>query len=91
MIRFEVKYERGHSYFETWERANCFCPNCGHKETWRDTSEGDMDVGPEYLCWRCSAIFYLPNGIQTPYAGDWQNKQRLEAIRASVERSDEPS
>jgi predicted RNA-binding Zn-ribbon protein involved in translation (DUF1610 family) len=87
VIEFEVKYEAGHSYKEQWETVRCFCPNCGGSEVWRELGGGDYYVGELHMCWRCGAEFHLPNGANVPHEKNWQAKQRIEAIRASVSRS----
>lgn len=79
-ITFNVKYEAGHSYNETWEKIDYFCPACGKQAVWHAVSAGDYYVGEQFLCADCSAEFYLPNGA-SPNEKSWQNKQRLEFIR----------
>lgn len=79
MIKFEVRYEAGHSYSETWEKTSYHCPRCGNKEVWHETSGGDYYVGETHLCLACNAHFYLPSQ-PTDDPKSWQDKQRLEAI-----------
>lgn len=76
---FEVKYELGHSYEETWEGTGLYCPQCGQLEVWRNTNGGDYYEGEQHLCTSCESTFSLPRlHAALP---DWQNEQRLAALR----------
>ncbi len=88
LIETQVKYEAGHSYLERWIPTTYFCPGCGSREVWMRNDGGDYYVGEQYLCWRCGGDFYLPSGVQTNHASNWQTRQRLEAIRAAVSASE---
>lgn len=81
-IQMEIKYEAGHSYCEEWERIDYFCPACGAKDVWHETSVGDYYVGEEHMCRKCGASFYIPNLVAKPKQRDWQHEQRLSAIRS---------
>lgn len=76
---FEVKYEAGHFYRETWGKTEYHCPRCGVKDVWHETSGEDYYVGETHLCLSCKARFYLPDE-PTDLANNWQDKQRIEAI-----------
>ena len=80
-IPITVKYEAGHSYREVWEKTEYFCPECGKRNVWHDTSGGDYYVGEEHLCVECESSFHLP--IMAFQSKNKQDKQRLEAIRGA--------
>jgi hypothetical protein len=80
MKAFTVKYGAGHSYQESWETTEYFCPNCGRRDVWHETSGGDYYVGELHLCRSCKHGFHLPNGTQP--ANDWQDRQRFDALGA---------
>ena len=82
---FEVKYEAGHSYDETWEATDYYCPACGKQEVWHETSGEDYYVGETHLCLSCEAHFYLPNGA-SPCSKNWQDDQRVDHIRSLSKR-----
>ena len=76
---FKVKYELGHSYEETWERSESHCPVCGERRVWVECGEGDYYDGPMYMCEACGSSGCKWYG-DTRH-NDWQDKQRLAAIR----------
>ena len=80
---FEVKYELGHSYEETWEKTDSFCPVCGIRNVWVQDSDGDYYQGPEFMCASCGA-----SGVQWTghdgRKGNWQDRQRFDAINQRV-------
>lgn len=89
MIKFEVKYygqregeprKYSHSYDEGWEPTEYFCPCCGQKPVWHDTSGGDYYVGENFMCVSCGASFNLPNGAEARQ-NDEQDSQRLSELR----------
>ena len=82
-IKFEVKYEAGHSYMEEWEKTDLFCPSCGGHEVWHDTGAGDYYANETIMCLSCQVVFHL---YSWPYQDekDWQNKQRFEALSPQV-------
>lgn len=91
MITFDVMYygqrqgeprKFSHSYKETWEKTPLYCPHCGKRNVWHETSGGDYYVGETFLCGDCTAHFYLPTWPE-PRPTDEQDKQRLVAIRSS--------
>jgi transposase-like protein len=77
-VKFDVKYEGGHSYVEEWQKSAYHCPRCGQKEVWHETGPGDYYVGEKFICLACDAHFYLPDDPVQCY--DWQSKQRREAL-----------
>lgn len=84
-VKINVKYERGHSYIETYEKVDVHCPNCGKKEVWA-SEEGDYYVGEDYICISCHAKFNLPC-LSSPKEGEylnWQNEQIVKAIAESL-------
>jgi hypothetical protein len=74
---FTVKYEAGHSYQETWELTDLFCPQCGSKTIWHEVSPGDYYVGEQHLCLSCHVTFTIQGPSQ---CNGWQNRQRLDAL-----------
>lgn len=81
MLKFKVKYESGHTHFETWEiEPNFFCPNCGAKEVWSNNDDGDYYEGNDYLCKSCGTLWTMPT-FKINNEKDWQVTQRLNAIR----------
>ncbi len=90
-VRVDVHYRAGHSSSEVWELLEIYCPECGKKRVWRETSEGDYYVGPTYLCVACGAggqILFQKAWI-TPDSDNDYDEQRLTAIRAALERKGE--
>ncbi len=81
-VTFEVKYELGHSYQETWIPDDCRCPECGEKNVWCDESPGDYYLGPKYLCLSCRSEFHISRGGISDK--NWQNEQRLAAILKKI-------
>ena len=80
MVKTEIKYEAGHSCHEEWEKTDFHCLGCGEKSVWEDQNDGDYYVGPLFICEQCGASFTMQyNDVRTE---DWQDKQRLEAIRS---------
>ena len=85
---FDVKYELGHSYSETWQRsADLHCPNCGKREVWEELGPGDVYVGPGLMCSACGASWTM----QGPdvRSGSLQDQQRLEQFRAARPTTEE--
>lgn len=87
-VTFKVDYfdrhgKISHSYNEIWERTDYYCPHCGHKEVWHDTSGGDFYLGEDYQCLACTANFHLPSGAY-PREDNEQDKQRHKAIWAHI-------
>ena len=85
-VSLSVKYEAGHSYNEQWEKSDYFCPRCGagDSEWFQASCGGDYYVGETHLCLKCEAHFYLPTDPRAQ-PENWQDKQRLEAIRAVLD------
>lgn len=81
VVTFTVKYEAGHTYDESWEKTDYFCPGCGKPHVWHETGPGDYYVGEQFLCLKCGGRFYLPGEVQTNHVRDWQTRQRLEVLR----------
>jgi transposase-like protein len=75
---FDVKYELGHSYRETYVKTEWFCPACGNQAVWVEKSGGDYYEGPRHVCTSCDASFTLPRCEVNPR--DWQTRQRVDAI-----------
>lgn len=82
---FEVKYEAGHSYEETWEESDLLCPKCSSATVWTECGMGDYDLGNPYLCLTCGIYFYMP--IRPTQATNWQWLQRIQELKAGIERS----
>lgn len=80
-VSLEVKYELGHSYHETWTQTSFRCPNCGEQAVWVNTGGGDFYEGPQHICSDCEHTFTLP---RLDRCRDWQDKQRLEAFKATA-------
>lgn len=78
MKTFSVKYELGHSYEETWDKSEYFCPHCGKNEVWEQQGDGDYYQGVTYLCISCGGIFHLP---QRPRPENWQDQQRIAELK----------
>lgn len=78
-VKMTIKYELGHSYDETWERTDYFCPSCGKQPVWEEAGPGDYYMGTQLLCVICKASFYLPTGYSQSEK-NWQNQQRLAAL-----------
>ena len=76
-VTLEVKYELGHSYRETWNATDLYCPSCGAKKVWVESGAGDYYEGPGHLCVECGADFTMP---RLGLGNSWQDKQRREAI-----------
>jgi predicted RNA-binding Zn-ribbon protein involved in translation (DUF1610 family) len=88
VIEFDIKYEAGHTYRERWDECEWYCPACGSGEVYADQGGGDYYVGNQHACVSCGAAFYLPSVDVQPR--DWQNKQRLDALRAAFRETDAP-
>jgi len=78
--KLTIKYERGHSYVENYEKTNLHCLSCGNKEVWQDTSP--HDYGYKYLCTVCETAFtgeiiQLAEGEEN----DYQDAQRIKGLR----------
>jgi predicted RNA-binding Zn-ribbon protein involved in translation (DUF1610 family) len=82
-VRVKVRYERGHSYTETWEPTEFHCPQCGAASVWVEHAPGDYYEGPNHLCVACGSSFTLP---RLSNGQDWQNQQRRAAIRGAADR-----
>ena len=71
-----------HTYAETWESCEHFCPHCGRREVMEAQGGGDYYVGVDYLCLACGWTFSLP-GLHAPptvsVCND-QEHQRLVAL-----------
>jgi predicted RNA-binding Zn-ribbon protein involved in translation (DUF1610 family) len=80
-VTFDLKYELGHSYEETWvdDHEVEHCPKCGSTRIWTNPSSGDCETPPSYLCEDCGTDFGL---VFWHHDDNWQTQQRLEAIRA---------
>lgn len=83
MTTFQVKYELGHQYDETWEPCAFYCPSCGKRDVWEEAGAGDYYVGTDYICRSCWGTFNLPNGVYFPHERDWQHRQRKESLSAA--------
>lgn len=75
-----ITYKAGHTYPETWESTDLFCPKCGGHRVWRDAGAGDYYEGPEHLCLDCKAQFSLPRLEAAESEGD---PERLAACEAA--------
>lgn len=64
---------------ENWAKTTYYCPNCGHREVWRDCGCGDYYVGASHLCIGCNHTFYIPHKPYDDF-NDEQGKQRLAAL-----------
>lgn len=88
-ITFDVNYYKGdgsfsHKYSETWERTDWYCPKCGERKVWHDTSGGDYYVGEMHLCMGCHSSFYLPS-LHEVNVNDKQTTQRCHEIQKVLE------
>lgn len=98
-VSLDVKYYRGdnngrgpgyvysHSYPETWNKIDMYCPACGKQEVWQEDSAGDYYVGEGYMCAACGSDWTIQGPVphdEEPRLIDSQPRQRLEAIRATV-------
>lgn len=88
-VTLDVKYEMGHSYKETWERGELFCPGCGKQGVWEEQSGGDYYTGSDFLCPSCGANFTIQfDGVKmksgTTDVVNWQDEQRRGAILAVI-------
>jgi hypothetical protein len=82
-MTFDVKYEAGHTYRETWtHNKDIHCPACGKRTIWTEQSDGDYYQGPSSICISpgCGATFTMPSFsiLQSN-----EDKQRLDALRAA--------
>lgn len=84
---FEVKYEAGHSYEETWEKSDLLCPQCTSDTIWEESGLGDYYLGNPFLCLTCGIYFYMPIG--PAQATNWQWLQRIQALKAETAKSQE--
>lgn len=80
VVTVEVKYERGHSYTESWEPTDYYCPECGKRSVWVEQGSGDYYQGPLHLCLSCNASGHLQYGGDRDHV-TWQDQQRRDAIR----------
>lgn len=81
--QLNIKYERGHSYDEWYQKTNLFCPNCGTKNVWFEDNGGDYYVGEAHYCLSCKSYFHLPS-LYVPENEDdmsWQDKQVFEGLK----------
>lgn len=94
---FKVNYQKqdyktgertlSHSYLETWESLDLFCPHCGEKSVWHDTAAGDYYVDEQYLCVSCDHSWYMPGGVG-PVGNCEQGQQRLACLKTPDEQRD---
>lgn len=86
VVKFEVNYQAGHSYAESWSKTNAYCPDCGKQSAWHDQGGGDYYVDEEFICTACGFSFHLPCShlIDNDHAG----LQRLAALRAADQASE---
>jgi hypothetical protein len=84
-ITFDVKYKLGHTYKETWEYEDYFCPGCGKQTVYQETGLGDYYMGSMCICLSCEHTFYLPCGVvKNDNFADID--QRISNIRAAEEK-----
>lgn len=77
--RFTVKYEDGHSHDEPWAKTVYFCMICGDKAVWFRDDGGDYYQGEQHMCTSCGSSWAMPSSPCPP--SDWQDRQRLEALK----------
>jgi hypothetical protein len=96
-VKLEVKYYKGenngrgpgyefsHSYPETWEKIDMYCPNCGKQEVWKEDSAGDYYVGEGFMCVACENEWTIqgPHDAKNKRISMSQGQQRLDAIRTT--------
>lgn len=80
-VTFEVQYEAGHSYSETWMMTSLYCPHCGKQAVWDRDGAGDYYVGTALTCADCAGTFHLP--CEGYAEQNWQVRQRLAAFKAA--------
>lgn len=83
---FTNHYKAGHSYEETWETTDVYCPDCGKQSVWHDCGGGDYYVDEEHICIACAYTFHLP--YSHPIGDDHNGLQRLRALRAASSARD---
>lgn len=87
-LKFDVKYfkcnvttnyvqEVSHSYTETWNHVDIYCPGCGQKDVWVTSGE-DYYHGAQHICMGCKKTFHLPHGLNMTTSV--QDKQRVENL-----------
>lgn len=75
---FKVKYEHGHSYEESYEKTELYCPGCGTKGLWDELDAGDYYVGENFVCVACGSVFTMQ--YQGKREDNWQDRQRVESL-----------
>ena len=85
-VTFDVKYKAGHSYKETWEYEEYFCPGCGKQTVYGETGLGDYYMGCMRILLSCESTFYLPCGVVKNDQFTDANEQRIRNIRAAEEK-----
>jgi hypothetical protein len=83
-------YEFSHSYPETWEKVDMYCPACGKQEVWQEGSAGDYYVGECYTCAACESEWTIqgPHDAKNKNISYSQGQQRLDAIRSQSDASE---
>ena len=81
-ITFDVLYEAGHTYVETWEKTEYFCPHCGNKSVWDEVANGDYYLGTTLTCENCGGTFHHPLCDDTQKNS--QLRQRMSQFRRSL-------
>ena len=75
------EYPNSHHYWETYEKVDLFCCNCGKKEVWTALA-GDYYVGPMSLCTNCKCACYYVNGPLSTSAPNI--KLQLEQLKSGI-------
>ena len=57
------EYPGSHHYFETFDRTDWFCPNCGLRGGVFEAEEGDYYAGGMSICTNCTHSGYLAGGM----------------------------
>ncbi len=63
-----------------FESTDLHCPKCGSVGVWMESVPGDVDLGPDYYCTRCGAVFVYSFRRQTSNRID----ANMQGLRAHV-------
>jgi len=78
--------EESHRYWESWDKTEQYCVNCGMHGVWRSQSE-DYEAGPTLMCTDCGfrhTINFEREDCSRDYPDQINNqdKQRIDALRS---------
>lgn len=67
-----------HHYFTNFDKADIYCPRCGHKEVWIEDGVGDYYCGPQFLCIACDSVWTMQGPLT---ASNKNTLKKLDQLR----------